>query len=67
MECLFAFFFSIQRGRIGEAEAEFERLLGATHVKAAMDELTRSDRGDDGDSVKYSQLFYGRHFKGIRP
>lgn len=59
--------FLIQRGRIGEAEVEFERLLGATHVKAAMAELTKSDRGDDGDSVKYSELLYGRHFRGIRP
>ncbi|KAF3333172.1 putative plastidic glucose transporter 2 [Carex littledalei] len=54
-----------KRGRIGEAEAEFERLLGATHVKAAMAELTKSDRGDDGDSVKYSELLYGRHFRVV--
>jgi hypothetical protein len=55
----------MQRGRVGEVEAEFERLLGAIHVKAAMAELTKLDRGDDGDSVKYSELLYGRHFRGI--
>ncbi|KAJ4781894.1 Major facilitator superfamily protein [Rhynchospora pubera] len=54
-----------KRGRIGEAEAELERLLGASHVKAAMAELTRSDRGEDGDSIKYSELLYGRHFKVV--
>lgn len=55
----------LQRGRVAEAEVEFERLLGGPHVKLAMAELSRSERGDDGESIKYSELFYGRHFRGI--
>ncbi|RWW32558.1 hypothetical protein GW17_00002747 [Ensete ventricosum] len=53
----------LQRGRIGEAEIEFERLLGLFHVKSAMAELSRSDRGDESESIRYSELFYGRHFR----
>lgn len=54
----------IQRGRTEEAEAEFEKLLGGSHVKVAMAELSKSDKGDDADTVKLSELFYGRHFRG---
>lgn len=54
-----------KRGRITEAEAEFERLLGASHVKSAVAELSKSDRGDDSDSVTISELLYGRHFRVI--
>lgn len=53
-----------QRGRAAEAEAEFERLLGASHVKYSMAELSKSDRGDEADTVKFSELLYGRHFRG---
>ncbi|RWW64692.1 hypothetical protein BHE74_00028057 [Ensete ventricosum] len=53
----------LQRGRVGEAEIEFERLLGLFHVKSAMAELSRSDRGDESESIRYSELFYGRHFR----
>lgn len=64
---------TLQKGRLGEAEAVFERLLGVSHVKSAIAELAhsdraelaRSDRGDDTESVRFSDLFYGRHFKGI--
>lgn len=42
----------------------FENLLGGLHVKSAMAELSRSDGGDDNDTVKLSELFNGRHFKG---
>ncbi|XP_062218832.1 probable plastidic glucose transporter 2 [Phragmites australis] len=52
-------------GRTSEAEMQFEKLLGPLHVKSAMAELTRSERGDDGESVKYSELFYGRHFNVV--
>ncbi|KAM0866872.1 hypothetical protein ACQ4PT_042359 [Festuca glaucescens] len=52
-------------GRINEAEIQFEKLLGPLHVKSAMAELSRSERGDDGESVKYSELFYGRHFNVV--
>ena len=54
----------MQCGRTNEAEMQFEKLLGPLHVKSAIAELSRSERGDDGESVKYSELFYGRHFNG---
>ncbi|XP_062148175.1 probable plastidic glucose transporter 2 isoform X2 [Alnus glutinosa] len=53
-----------KRGRTEEAEAEFEKLLGGSHVKFAMAELSKSDRGDDTDTVRLSELLYGRHFRG---
>ncbi|KAE8799429.1 putative plastidic glucose transporter 3 [Hordeum vulgare] len=52
-------------GRTNEAEMQFEKLLGPLHVKSAMAELSRSERGDDGESVKFSELFYSRHFNVI--
>lgn len=52
-------------GRTNEAEMQFEKLLGPLHVKSAMAELSRSERGDDGESVKFSELFYGRHFNVV--
>lgn len=55
----------VQKGRSAEAEAEFERLLGGLHVKSAMAELSKLDRGDEADTVKYSELLYGRHLRGI--
>ncbi|PQP95773.1 putative plastidic glucose transporter 2 isoform X1 [Prunus yedoensis var. nudiflora] len=54
-----------KQGRTYEAEAEFERLLGGSHVKTAMAELAKSDRGDDTDSVRLSELLYGRHFRVV--
>lgn len=54
----------IQRGRTEEAEAAFEKLLGGSHAQLALAELSKSDRGDDTDTVKISELLYGRHFKG---
>ena len=45
-------------------EAAFEKLLGGVHVKPAMTELSKSDRGDGSDSVKLSELIYGRYFRG---
>ncbi|KAK1313234.1 putative plastidic glucose transporter 2 [Acorus calamus] len=53
-----------KRGRLIEAEAEFERLLGVSHVKSAMSELSRSG-GDEIESVKLSELLYGRHFRVV--
>ncbi|KAJ9179208.1 hypothetical protein P3X46_011022 [Hevea brasiliensis] len=55
----------VKRGRGAEAETEFEKLLGASHVKSAMVELSRSGRGDDAEKVKISELIYGRHFKVV--
>ncbi|KAL0015432.1 hypothetical protein SO802_002501 [Lithocarpus litseifolius] len=54
-----------KRGRTEEAEAEFEKLLGGSHVEVAMAELSKSDKGDDTDTVKLSELFYGRHFRVV--
>lgn len=54
-----------KRGRINETEAEFEKLFGATHVKYLMAELTKSEKGDEVDNVKFSELFYGRHFRVV--
>ncbi|CAL5410563.1 unnamed protein product [Camellia sinensis] len=55
-----------KRGRIAEAEIEFEKLLGGSHFKSAVSELSKSDRGDEADALKFSELFYGRHFKVCR-
>ncbi|XP_019425031.1 PREDICTED: probable plastidic glucose transporter 3 isoform X2 [Lupinus angustifolius] len=49
----------LKRGRSVEAEAEFEKLLGAVHVKPVMAELSKSNRGDEPDTVKLSDLLYG--------
>ncbi|KAJ9167831.1 hypothetical protein P3X46_019424 [Hevea brasiliensis] len=54
-----------KQGRSTEAEIEFEKLLGGAHVKFAMHELSKLDRGDDTDTVKLSELFYGRHFRVV--
>lgn len=35
-----------------------------SHVKIAMGELSKLDRGDEPETVKLSELFYGRHFRG---
>ncbi|XP_077219277.1 putative plastidic glucose transporter 2 [Tasmannia lanceolata] len=54
-----------KRGRCGEAEAEFERLLGGSHVKSALAELSRTDRGDDTETVRFSDLLHGHHFRVV--
>ncbi|CAN0858653.1 Probable plastidic glucose transporter 3 [Linum grandiflorum] len=54
----------LKRGRSAEAEVAFEKVLGALHVKSAMAELSKSDRGDEVENVKFTELLYGRHFKG---
>ncbi|CAH1422606.1 unnamed protein product [Lactuca virosa] len=55
----------MKRGRSAEAEAEFGRLLGGLHVKSSMAELSKTDRGDEVELVKLSELFYGRHFRVV--
>lgn len=55
----------MKRGRSAEAEAEFGRLLGSLHVKSSMAELSKTDRGDEVEGVKLSELFYGRHFRVV--
>ncbi|GJW86380.1 hypothetical protein Tco_0161720, partial [Tanacetum coccineum] len=46
-----------ERGRRSDAEAEFAKLLGGLHVKSSMAELSKTDRGDEVDGVKFSELF----------
>ncbi|XP_035550901.1 probable plastidic glucose transporter 2 isoform X2 [Juglans regia] len=53
-----------KKGRTEEAETAFEKLLGGSHVKYAMAELSKSERDGDSDIVKMSELLYGRHFRG---
>ena len=57
-------FFPLQQGKLAEAEVEFEKLLGMSHVKTAMAELSKVDRLDETDSVNFAELIYGRHFRG---
>ncbi|KAL3632974.1 hypothetical protein CASFOL_025958 [Castilleja foliolosa] len=54
-----------KRGRITQTEEELERLMGASHVKSAMAELSKSDKGDEADVVKFSELVHGRHYKVV--
>nr|KJB70452.1 hypothetical protein B456_011G074000 [Gossypium raimondii] len=54
-----------KRGRAADAEAEFEKLLGGPYVKSAMAELSKSDRGDEADTFKFSELLYGHHRKVV--
>ncbi|KAL0337397.1 UNVERIFIED_CONTAM: putative plastidic glucose transporter 2 [Sesamum calycinum] len=51
--------------RIAEAEAQLERLLGGSHVTAAMVELSKTDTGDEMDTIKLTDLLYGRHARAF--
>lgn len=42
----------------------FEKIFGGFHVKPAMAELSKSDRGDEVECVKFSDLISGRHSRG---
>ncbi|KAL6568161.1 hypothetical protein OROHE_003845 [Orobanche hederae] len=55
-----------KRGRISQTEEELGRLMGASHVKSAMAELSKSDRGDEEvDVVKFSELLHGPHCRVV--
>ncbi|KAL8465916.1 hypothetical protein ACS0TY_035138 [Phlomoides rotata] len=54
-----------KRGRLAQTESELERLVGALHVKSAMSELSKSEKGDEVDAVKLLDLLHGRHFKVV--
>ncbi|KAM7256629.1 hypothetical protein ACFE04_012370 [Oxalis oulophora] len=57
-----------KKGRTVEAEMEFERILGESHVKFAILELSKLDNrveDQDADTVTLSELFYGRHVKVV--
>ncbi|KAL6972787.1 hypothetical protein U1Q18_026959 [Sarracenia purpurea var. burkii] len=45
-----------KRGKAAEAEVEFEKLLGGSHFKSAIAELSKLDRGDEADA----QFSYAR-------
>ncbi|XP_038879457.1 probable plastidic glucose transporter 2 isoform X2 [Benincasa hispida] len=54
-----------KQGRTEEAETEFEKLLGGSHVKSALTELSKFDRGDEPDDVELSELLFGRHLQVV--
>lgn len=54
----------MQQGRHSEAENELEKLLGASHAKDAIVELSKTERGDEADTVKLAELLCGRHSRG---
>ncbi|KAL0333890.1 UNVERIFIED_CONTAM: putative plastidic glucose transporter 2, partial [Sesamum angustifolium] len=54
-----------KQGRIAEAEAQLERLVGGSHVTAAMVELSKTDTGDEMDTIKLTDLLYGRHARVV--
>ncbi|KAL8120195.1 putative plastidic glucose transporter 2 isoform X2 [Apium graveolens] len=55
-----------KQGRISEAESQFERLLGGLHGKSAMAEFSKSDRGgDETDTISFSELIHGPHFRVV--
>ncbi|CAH9109607.1 unnamed protein product [Cuscuta europaea] len=54
-----------KHGRLTEAEAELEKLQGSSHVRTAMLELSKLDRGDEHDTIQLSELLYGRHSRVV--
>ncbi|KAL2228982.1 UNVERIFIED_CONTAM: putative plastidic glucose transporter 2 [Sesamum indicum] len=54
-----------KQGRNAEAETQLERLLGGSHVTAAMVELSKTDKGDEMDTIKLIDLLYGRHARVV--
>lgn len=54
-----------KRGRADLAEEELEKLMGASHVKYAIAEMSKTDKGDEVDNVRFGELLYGRHFKVV--
>lgn len=54
----------VQQGRHSEAENELEKLLGASHAKDAILELSKTQRGDEADTVTIAELLCGRHSRG---
>ncbi|KAH6817109.1 Major facilitator superfamily protein [Perilla frutescens var. frutescens] len=54
-----------KQGRHSEAENELEKLLGASHAKDAIVELSKTDRGDEADTIKLLELLCGRHSRVV--
>ncbi|KAG6416326.1 hypothetical protein SASPL_123754 [Salvia splendens] len=57
---------ALEQGRHGEAENELEKLLGASHAKDAIVQLSKTQRGDEIDTIKLAELLCGRHSRGTR-
>ncbi|KAG6418870.1 hypothetical protein SASPL_121076 [Salvia splendens] len=55
----------LQQGRHGEAENELEKLLGASHAKDAIVELSKTQREDETDTIKLAELLCGRHSRVV--
>ncbi|RAL45373.1 hypothetical protein DM860_013769 [Cuscuta australis] len=55
----------VKRGRITAAEEELEKLVGVSHVSFAMAEFSKSDKVDEVDNVKMSDLIYGHYFRVV--
>ncbi|XP_041994540.1 probable plastidic glucose transporter 2 [Salvia splendens] len=54
-----------KQGRHGEAENELEKLLGASHAKDAIVQLSKTQRGDEIDTIKLAELLCGRHSRVV--
>ncbi|KAL9271416.1 putative plastidic glucose transporter 2 [Drosera capensis] len=54
-----------KKGKHAEAEAQFEKLLGASHVDSAILELSKSDGDGNTETVEFSELFHGRYFRVV--
>ncbi|XP_041991531.1 probable plastidic glucose transporter 2 [Salvia splendens] len=54
-----------KQGRHGEAENELEKLLGASHAKDAIVELSKTQREDETDTIKLAELLCGRHSRVV--
>ncbi|GMH14344.1 hypothetical protein Nepgr_016185 [Nepenthes gracilis] len=54
-----------KKGRGAEAEATFEKLLGVSYIKAAIAELSKLDRGEDLETVKFTEIFHSRHVRVV--
>ncbi|GAB2222309.1 hypothetical protein Drorol1_Dr00013521 [Drosera rotundifolia] len=54
-----------KKGRGTEAEAAFEKLLGSSHVKVAIEELSKLGSVDESETVRLTELFRGRYSRVI--
>ncbi|KAL0410643.1 UNVERIFIED_CONTAM: putative plastidic glucose transporter 2 [Sesamum latifolium] len=54
-----------KQGRSVEAEAVLEKLLGGSQAKAAILELSNTDRGDEANTIKLMELLCGRHSRVV--
>lgn len=56
-----------QQGRPAEAEVEFERLWGSSHVKQAMADLVRNEQNQDNGTSSWRALVDPRYIRGTHP